>query len=468
MSTESIHGELDERAARVADRVVAWRRHLHRHPELSNREVNTARMVADELRALGLDEVRTGIAGHGVVGVLRGSAGPGGRVVALRADLDALPVKDLCGAEFASDIVDTDYPGGPYPVSHACGHDCHTAMLLGAATVLAGVRDRLPGTVLFVFQPAEEGPPVTEEGGARAMVEAGALADPAPTMAFGLHVTPYPKGYVGYRIGNQYAASTLVRVVVTGKQTHGSTPWEGVDPMPAVGSVLTGVGQLYRQVSAFAPVTVSFGHVEDVGRFNIIGQTVTLWGTVRCAVGSDMTEVQRRLTTLVEHSAAAYGATATVEYLQSVPPVHNSRPWVESALPTFRRVVGEERVVETGGTLGYDDVSEFVRRFGGLYVMLGVQDAALDPSGRPVPVAGGRGLATNHNPLFYADDDTLVTGVRLHAHVAYDHLTGALVAPAPGSPPASEPLPASLPSPPASVPAPADPPPRTPGDGSAP
>ncbi|MGW8761164.1 M20 metallopeptidase family protein [Streptomyces sp. NPDC055815] len=453
MGSEAIHGELDVRAAKVAEQVVAWRRHLHRHPELSNREVNTARLVADHLRALGLDEVRTGIAGHGVVGVLRGSApdggrkvpgggrkvSGGGRVVALRADMDALPVRDLCGEDFASEVVDADYPGGPFPVSHACGHDCHTAMLMGAATVLAGVRDRLPGTVLFVFQPAEEGPPVTEEGGARAMVEAGAFADPVPTMAFGLHVTPYPKGYVGYRVGNQYGASTLVRVVVTGQQVHGSTPWQGIDPMPAVGAVLTGIGQLYRQVSAFDPVTVTIGHVEDEGRFNIIGQTVTLWGTVRCAVESDMAEVRRRLTTLVEHSAAAYGATAAVEYLQSVPPVHNSGPWMEAGLPTLRRVVGGERVVETGATLGYDDVSELVGRFGGLYVMLGVQDATPDASGRrvqdatpdasgrPVPVEGGRGLVTNHNPHFYADDDTLVTGVRLHAHVAYDHLVGTLV-----------------------------------------
>lgn len=428
MGVDAVHGELDERAGAVAGRVVAWRHHLHRHPELSNREADTARLVAEHLRGLGLDEVRTGIAGHGVVGVLRGSAPPAGRVVALRADMDALPVRDLCGADFASDVVDADYPGGPFPVSHACGHDCHTAMLMGAASVLAGVRDRLPGTVLFVFQPAEEGPPVTEEGGARAMVEAGAFADPVPTMAFGMHVTPYPTGYVGYRIGNQYGASTLVRIVVTGKQVHGSTPWEGVDPMPAAGAVLTGIGQLYRQVSAFDPVTVTIGHVEDVGRFNIIGETVTLWGTVRCAVESDMAEVQRRLTTLATHSAAAYGAAATVEFLQSVPPVRNTGPWVEAALPTLRRVAGEDRVVESGATLGYDDVSEFVRRFGGLYVMLGVQDATLDPSDRPVPTEGGRGLVTNHNPRFYADDEALVTGVRLHAHVAYDHLTGDLVA----------------------------------------
>ncbi|MFI8519867.1 M20 family metallopeptidase [Streptomyces sp. NPDC085481] len=422
---EEIRAELDRRAERTAAQVVAWRHHLHRHPELPNREEKTAAFVADLLRSLGLDEVRTGIAGHGVVGVLRGGL-PGARTVALRADIDALPVQDLCGAAFASETVDADYPGGPFPVSHACGHDCHTAMLMGAASVLAGARERLPGKVLFVFQPAEEGPPVAEAGGARAMVAAGAFAAPVPTMVFGMHVTPYPKGYVGYRVGNQYAASTLVRIVVTGRQVHGSTPWQGVDPMPAAGAILTGIGQLYRQVSAFDAVTVSIGHVEDVGRFNIIGQTVTLWGTVRCAVESDMAEVQRRLTTLAEHSAAAYNATAAVDYLQAVPPVHNSAEWVAAGLPTLRRVVGEERVVETGGTLGYDDVSEFVDRFGGLYVMLGVQDATLDEAGRPVPQPGGRGLVTNHNPHFYADDDTLVTGVRLHAHVAYDHLTGAL------------------------------------------
>lgn len=425
MSERPIHDALDRSAERTAERVIAWRRHLHRHPELSNREERTAAFVAEHLRSLGLDEVRTGIAGHGVVGVLRGGL-PGPRTIALRADIDALPVPDRCGAEFASQAVDADYPGGPFPVSHACGHDCHTAMLMGAASVLAEARDRLPGTVLFVFQPAEEGPPVAEEGGARAMVAAGAFAGPVPTMVFGMHVTPYPKGHVGYRVGNQYAASALVRIVLSGRQTHGSTPWQGVDPMPAAGAVLTGIGQLYRQVSAFDAVTVSIGHVEDVGRFNIIGETVTLWGTVRCAVESDMSEVRRRLATLAEHTAAAYHATAAVDFLQPVPPVHNSARWVAAGLPTLRRVVGPERVVETGATLGYDDVSEFMNRFGGLYVVLGVQDAGLDERGLPVPLPGGRGLVTNHHPGFYADDGTLVTGVRLHAHVAYDHLTGAL------------------------------------------
>ncbi|MCP9975783.1 M20 metallopeptidase family protein [Streptomyces somaliensis] len=426
MGDEAIHGELDRRAADVADRVVAWRHHLHQHPELSNRETNTSRYITDHLRSLDLDEVRTGIAGHGVVGVLRGG-GSGDRVIALRADIDALPVEDLCGADFASTTVDEEYPGGPFPVSHACGHDCHTAMLMGAATVLAGVRERIPGTVLFVFQPAEEGPPVTEKGGAREMVDQGAFTDPAPTMVFGMHVTPYPKGHVAYRIGNQYGASCLVKIVITGEQVHGSTPWRGTDPMPAAGAVLTGIGQLYRKLSAFTPVTVTIGHVEDVGRFNVIGETVTLWGTIRCTVESSMGDVQDRLTTLAEHTARAYGCTATVDYLQDVPAVHNRAEWVRAALPSLRRVVGDDRVVETFPTLGYDDVSELVNRYGGLYVALGVQDTELGSSGAFTPVPGGRGLVANHNPRFYADDDTLVTGVRLHAHVALDHLAGRLV-----------------------------------------
>ena len=425
MADRAVYSQLDAASEAIAAQVIAWRQHLHRNPELSNREVNTAALITEQLGSLGLDEVRTGIAGHGVVGVLRGGQ-PGDRVIALRADIDALPVIDECGAPYAATVIDENYPGGPFPVSHACGHDCHTAALLGAATVLAGNRESLPGTVLFVFQPAEEGPPVDEEGGALEMITEGACDNPIPTMAFGFHVAPFPKGYIGYRPGNQFGASSLIKITVTGVQVHGSTPWAGIDTMPAVGAILTGIGQLYRQISAFDPITVSIGHVQDVGRFNIIGQTTTLWGTIRCAVESDMAEVQKRLENLAEHSAQAYNCTATVEYLQNVPAVHNEPPWVQASLPTFERVVGADRVVQTQATLGYDDVSEFVNRYGGLYVILGVQDTELDADNNPRPAAGGRGMAMNHNPHFYADDDTLVTGVRLHCHVAYDHLAGTL------------------------------------------
>ncbi|GAA5054221.1 M20 metallopeptidase family protein [Nocardia callitridis] len=425
MSDRTIYDELDRAAGKIQQQVVRWRHHLHRHPELSNREVETAKLVADHLTSLGLDEVRTDIAGHGVVGVLRGGMS-GARVIALRADMDALPVPDLSGVEFASQTVDEDYPGGPFPVSHACGHDCHTAMLLGAASVLAHVRDKLAGTVLFVFQPAEEGPPVEEKGGAREMLAQNVFGDQTPTMAFGFHVMPYPKGYIGYRAGNQFAASGLVKITISGQQVHGSMPWLGADPMPAVGAILSGIGQLYRQVPAFDPVTVSIGHIEDVGRFNIIGSQVTLWGTVRCSVGGDMAEVRRRLATLAEHTAQAYNCSADVQHLQDVPPVYNRQEWLDAALPTLRRVAGDDRVVETQPTLAYDDVAEFIDKYGGLYVTLGVQDCELGSDGQPTAIPGGRGMVMNHNPHFYADDDTLRDGVRLHTYAAYDHLSGAL------------------------------------------
>jgi amidohydrolase len=421
---DAMRARIDAAASAAEPNVIEWRHHIHSNPELSNREAATAAFVAEHLRALGLDEVRTGIAGHGVVGVLRGGR-PGHRVMALRADMDALPVRETSGVDFASTVVDNDYPGGPFPVAHACGHDCHTAMVMGAAQVLAGLRDDLAGTVLFVFQPAEEGPPVDEDGGAQAMLGAGALDDPAPTMVFGMHVGPAPKGVVGYSVGTTYSASVLLKITITGKQVHGSTPWGGIDPMPVAADIISATGQIYRQVPATDPMTISIGHVEDQGRFNIIGGQVTLWGTIRAVHQRTMDDVQARITRTAEHIASAYGASAETAFLQPVPPVDNTPAWLRAGLPTLRRVAGEPNVIEIPPQLGYDDVSVFVKKYGGLYLILGVQDVEI-VDGQPRPQAGGRGLVVNHNPAFYADDAALTTGVRLLAHVAADHLAGFL------------------------------------------
>jgi amidohydrolase len=423
-SSESIYEAIDRLVAAQTQELIALRHHLHRNPELSNREVKTSAFVAEQLNKLGLDEVRTGIAGHGVVGVLRGGAA-GDRVIALRADMDALPIRETSGVDFASTVVDETYPGGPFPVAHACGHDCHVATVLTTAKVLSSLRDRLPGTALFVFQPAEEGAPVDEQGGARAMMQAGALADPEPSMVFGMHVGPLPKGVVGYKVGNFFAASCLIKIVVNGIGVHASTPWMGMDPMPAAAAIITGSAQLYRQVPAYDPVTVTFGHIQDHGRFNTIGDTVTLWGTIRCSVDMDMAKIQNQLRTLAQHTAEAYGCSATVDYLQDVPAVHNTRVWVDKTLSTLRRAIGDERIVEIPGTLGYDDVSEFVNTFGGVYLSYGVQDTLIS-NGQVVPIEGGRGVAAAHNSGFYADDEALVDSVRIHAYVAVDHLTGVL------------------------------------------
>lgn len=420
-SAEStLQQQLSERCVDTSSDMIEWRHHLHRYPELSNREERTAAFVVEKLRSFGVEDIREGIAGHGVVGIVRGGR-PGAGTIVLRADMDALPVPDESGVEFASTTVDADYPGGPFPVSHACGHDCHVAMLLGAVRVLAEQRDQLPGTVIALFQPAEEGAPVDEVGGAKAMLEAGACAGLAPSMVFGMHVQPLPKGVVAIRPGHQFGASCMVKIQVVGEQVHGSTPWAGVDPMPSVGAILSGIGQLYRQVDAFQPFTVSIGHVEDVGRFNVIGRQVTLWGTIRSLDNVVMNDVQERLRRLAEGSAAAMGCTAEVTYLQPVPAVDNTQEWVDRVRPSLAAVVGAERVITPPATLGYDDVSEFVRAFGGVYVGLGVQDTQIN-HGQLEPEPGGRGLVPNHHPAFYADDESLVTGVQLHVRVALDHL----------------------------------------------
>lgn len=396
---------LDCRTRDLTDTVVALRHDLHRHPELSNREVRTAAVVADHLRALGLDEVRTGIAGHGVVGVLRG--GRGGRsdrrVACLRADMDALPVHEVSGVPFASTIDG---------VAHACGHDCHMAVVLATASALAPVRAELPGDVVVLFQPAEEGPPIDEDGGAAAMLATGVLDDLAPTMVFGMHVAPLPRGHVAFRSGTQFAASSLLRVVVHGVPAHASSPWLGVDPMPAAAAIIGSSAQLHRQVPAWDPVSVSFGHIEDQGRFNVIGETVTLWGTVRATTASQLASLQERIGRLAHHTAEGLGCTAVVDHLQPVPPVRNTEPWLDAVLPTIRRVVGEDRVVPAPPVMAYDDVSVLIDAFGGAYLQYGVQDPA-----RPIP---------NHHPAFYADDASLLDAVRIHAHVAVDHLTGVL------------------------------------------
>ncbi|SDD05044.1 M20 metallopeptidase family protein [Glycomyces harbinensis] len=422
MNDSAIYDRIDELTAAVSDRMTDWRHDLHRHPELSNREVETARKITAHLRSLGLDDVRTGIAGHGVVGVLKG-ANPGDRVIALRADFDALPVKETSGVDFASTVVDEDYPGGPFPVAHACGHDCHTAMLMGAASVLAQLKTDLPGTVLFVFQPAEEGPPIGEAGGAARMEAEGALADPSPTMVYGHHVGPLPVGVIAYNEGNQYAASCTVRILIRGKQVHGSTPWEGIDPLPVAAEIISGCGQLYRQFPAADPFTVTIGHVEDVGRFNIIGESVTLLGTIRSTVEADMAGLKEAMRRMADGYAQAHGTTMEMDFPAEVPAVHNEPAWVQAALPSLKRVVGEDHLITMQPGLGYDDVSVFVNKYGGLYVGLGCQGVELTATGVE-PAPGGPGMVFNHNPAFYAEDAVLPIGARLHATVAVDHLAG--------------------------------------------
>jgi amidohydrolase len=418
----NVRAQIDQVADGIQDDVLGWRRHIHQFPELSGREVNTAAMVAEHLRSLNFDEVRTGVGGHGVVGVLRGGL-PGDRVVGLRADMDALPIEELQDLPYASKVVDQDYPGGPFPVSHMCGHDVHTSALMGAASVLAAVRDELPGTVKFIFQPAEEGPVLGENVGAAAMVAEGALDSPTPDMMFVLHTGPMPDGTVFYGSGTALASSDYISITVHGAGVHGSTPWMGRDPMPVAAEIITALGQIYRQVPATDAVTVTIGTVRDSGRFNVIGDSVELIGTMRTLDNAVTDDLKERIARIASHIAQAHGLTATTRFEQHVPAVINEPAWLERTLPTVRRVMGDDYVTQLPPAMGYDDASEFVNRVGGVYMMFGGQDAELTPTGLAAR-EGGRGVYFNHSPLFYFNDAAIVYGVRLHAHVAYDFLDG--------------------------------------------
>lgn len=423
---------VNEAVAEVNVDVIAWRRHLHQHPELSNREINTEKFIIDKLKGFGYENISGGLAGHGVLAVLHGrgrSADGVHRSILLRADMDALPVKEKSDLDFRSLVVDNDYPGGPFPVAHACGHDCHMAMLLGAAKVIQDLRDDVPGNVVFSFQPAEEGPPVAEDGGAKMMLREDVFSslDPQPTMAFGMHVAPGPKNTVLYSTHVQNASSELVKITVGGEQTHGSMPWLGRDPLPPAADIIAAMGQIYRQLDAADTFTISIGHVEDEGRFNIVGEQVVLWGTVRCLADGIMSEINDKISRIVSGISSAYNCSGETEFMQRVPAVVNTPAWIEAALPSFNRTTGDEsKVIQIPPVMGYDDVSEFINRYGGIYAMLGVQDITFNDAGEMVPVEGGRGFVPNHNPRFYADDDSLLTGVKLHVNIALDHLRGAI------------------------------------------
>ena len=274
-----LYAQIDQAVAAVTPKVVAWRRDLHQHPELGNREFRTAKLVAEQLTALGI-EVKADVAHTGVVGILRG--GKPGPVVALRADMDALPVTELVDLPFKSTVT-TEYNGQQVGVMHACGHDNHVAILMGVAEVLTGMRKDLPGTVKFIFQPAEEGPPRGEEGGAGLMITEGVLENPAPSAIFGLHVWPEPVGTVGYRSGPLMAAADWLYIVVKGKQTHGAQPWGGVDPIVVASQVVLGLQTIAsRQINVSKlPAIITVGKIWGGNRGNIIPDSVILEGTVR-------------------------------------------------------------------------------------------------------------------------------------------------------------------------------------------
>lgn len=407
----SLPRDMDRRVDAVMPKVVSWRRDIHQHPELSNREFRTAKLVADHLSALGL-EVRTGVAHTGVVGVLRG-ARPG-RTVALRADMDALPVTELVDLPFKS-LARTEYNGQEVGVMHACGHDNHVAILMGVAEVLAGMRNQLAGTVVFLFQPAEEGAPQGEEGGAGLMIREGALDNPRPDAIFGLHVWPDPVGTIGYRSGPLMAASDWLHIVVRGRQTHGALPWGGVDPIVVSSQIVLALQTIpSRQVDVTnVPAIVTIGSIQGGNRGNIIPDSVVMQGTVRTFDEAMRSDIKDRIRRTAESIAASAGATATVDFGTGNNPVtYNDPDLTARSVPVLQRVAGGDRVRISQLSTPAEDFALYQKEIPGFFFFLGITPADRDPATVP----------RNHSPYFFADEGALPVGVRSLTALALNFL----------------------------------------------
>jgi amidohydrolase len=400
-------------AQRVEARVVEHRRHLHQHPELSNREFETAKYLERHLRALGLD-VETGIAHTGVVAVLTG--GKPGKTVALRADMDALPVTEQTDLPFRSTATST-YDGRDVGVMHACGHDGHMAILLGVAELMAARKAELPGAVKFIFQPAEEGTPPGEEGGAELMVKQGVLGKaPQPEAIFGLHLlSMYESGQVGWRSGGIMASSDDLRIVVHGKQTHGAAPWLGIDPIVVAAQIVLGLQTIAsrQMASTEAPVIVTVGKIDGGVRNNIIPDRVEMKGTLRALNEPMRAELHARVRRTAEKIAESAGARAEVSVAEehAYPVTWNDPALMRAMLPSLQAEFGE-RLIEAQPILGAEDFSFFQREIPGLYLFVGIR-----PPGVPA-----EGFPANHSPKFDMDEAALATGVRLLSRLAWDYL----------------------------------------------
>jgi amidohydrolase len=397
-------------SSELEQKVIEWRRDLHQNPELSNREFRTAKVIAAHLKALGL-EVQTGIAYTGVVGVLRG--GKPGPTVALRADMDALPVIEQTDVPFKSTAI-SKYRGKEVGVMHACGHDLHMAMLMGAAEKLSSMKAQVEGTVVFIFQPAEEGAPDNEEGGAELMLKEGLFTKHQPEAVFGINVwSAGTVGHIGYREGPLMASSDRFSITVKGIQTHGSRPWGGVDPIVAAGQIISNTQTIVsRQIDITkAPAVLSFGIVEGGVRNNIIPDEVYLEGTIRNFDMGNRAQIFEKLKTTTEMTAKATGAEAHVHIDEGYPVTVNDIQLTQKMLPTIKRVASEDKVQVNALVTGAEDFSFFALEVPGLFVFLGITPEGQDPVTAP----------SNHSPFFYADEKALKTGTELYVNWVIDY-----------------------------------------------
>lgn len=401
---------VDQQAKKIEPEVIGWRREIHQHPELSNREFKTAKFVAEHLKALGI-EVKTGVAHTGVIGILVG--GKPGPVVGLRADMDALPILEENNLPFASHD-STIYNGKMTHIMHACGHDSHVAMLLGAAEILAGMKKDLRGTVKFIFQPSEEGPPTGEEGGAKFMVKEGALENPKVDVIFGQHISSgNPIGTFIYKPGSVSAENDIFRIVIHGKQSHGASPWAGVDPIVTASQVVMGLQTIISRnaqlTNSAAVITVGSFHAGN--RENIIPEEAVLTGTIRTLDTTIRNTIQKRMREVVNYIAASAGATAEIKISMEDAMLVNDVALTEKMMPVLKQIAGDKNVKLDEAGMGSEDFAYFAQKVPGFYF-----DTGALPPGKKASEVG------HHTPGFLIDESSFIYGVKALCYLTIEYM----------------------------------------------
>ncbi|MEM6845585.1 MAG: amidohydrolase [Bacteroidota bacterium] len=410
---QNLSQQIDQKAQALEEQVIDWRRDIHQYPELSNREFRTAEKVAEHLESLGI-EITTEVAHTGVVGVLKG--GLPGPVVALRADMDALPVTERVDIPFASKEIG-EYNGEEVGVMHACGHDTHVAILMGVAQVLSDIRSDLKGTVKFIFQPAEEGAPQGEEGGAELMVEEGVLTAPDVDVIFGLHINSQTEiNTIGYRPEGTMAGVDRLEIKVRGAQTHGAYPWSGVDPIVTASQIVLGLQTIVsRNLEIIkAPAVVTVGKIEGGVRSNIIPEEVTMIGTIRSLHPQMQRIIHRRIREIATNIGESAGAEVEVIINKGYPVTYNNPELTAQMVGTLQEVAGEDNVFLRNPVTGAEDFSFFAQEVPGFFFFLGGMPAGMNPEE----------AAPHHTPDFFIDDSGLTLGVRALSHLAVDYMEG--------------------------------------------
>ncbi len=402
--------KIEQDAKTLLPKVIEWRRYLHQNPELGNREYKTMEFIANICRKLGL-EVKTNVAKTGVVAILRG--GKPGPVVALRADMDALPVKERVNLPFASKAKG-EYNGQEVDVMHACGHDTHVAMLLGTAELLSSMKKDVPGTVKFIFQPAEEGPPGTEEGGAPLMVKEGVMDNPKVDAIFGIHINSQTElGKIKYKPGATMASSDWFTIKVKGKQSHGSQPWSGIDPVVVSAQIINGIQTIVSRQENLtkAPVVITVGKISSGVRPNILPEEAVMEGTIRTLDPAMQKDVHERLRTTATKIAEASGATVEVTIDTKTLVTYNNTELVKMMIPSLETAAGKDNVFETEWTTGAEDFSYFGEKAPAFFFFLGGMPKGTD----------ARNAAAHHTPDFFIDDSQLDVGVKAFCNIVFDY-----------------------------------------------